>query len=306
MEQTKTIILNNKNKSNFKGILNLKQKEKSVLSLYNFEKKDGKYALGIKQNDKIEKINLFINKNSCSFELPTAINLKEKFSCAFVDVSNDFCPEIILSESLNNHDDNEKIESAFVVKKPDDVSNLYETDENEHLSKLVEDNLNDDMNSTYYDCCAKCKYRQAFYESNKNTISSLSESSLLDEKFENVIADEPKSIFYEQIKSQIDKLFDKYEKYDLLSNIIPNSKWVKVDYEQNGDYYVLGLICDDENKFVEYIAYGIPAHDNLNPPDDIKEYAKWLPIDRADEDGEGFWIAYQNANDGENVKINID
>ena len=43
-----------------------------------------------------------------------------------VDVSNAFCPEIVLSGSANNFLQNSKIENAFTQTKPQDLSVLYE------------------------------------------------------------------------------------------------------------------------------------------------------------------------------------
>ena len=42
-----------------------------------------------------------------------------------------------------------------------------------------------------------------------------------------------------------------------MSQIIPSSKWVKVDWENNGKYYVIGLIYAYD--VLKYVCYGVPV-----------------------------------------------
>ena len=65
-------------------------------------------------------------------------------------------------------------------------------------------------------------------------------------QFINLKADESESIaddasFYEQVKSQIDDLFEQYSREQTLEQLLPNSKWVRVRYENSQNFYVLGL-----------------------------------------------------------------
>ena len=264
-----------------------------------------------------------------------------------VDVSNAFCPEIVLSGSANNFLQNSKIENAFTQTKPQDLSVLYEEFDDDKIESLVDKNLEEDLNSVYYDACSLCRYRKAFYEEGKkcccinetdeekndkkNTETEVSfqtiketgkeettifnqEKSLLDdnldlgvkesEKRKNV-ENEPILSFYEQVKTQIDALFEKYPKEVMLENLISNSKWVRVNFNGKEEFYVLGLIYDDENKKVEYISYGMPSNDNKNPPEDLKDFAQWLPIDFNKPEADGFWLVYQEAFSGETIKVNL-
>lgn len=108
--------------------------------------------------------------------------------------------------------------------------------------------------------------------------------------------------FFDEISSQLDLLFDKYPLDEVLCDIIPNSKWVKVDNE-NEKFYVVGLIYSENE--VKYVCYGFPAEWTEKPPADFNEKAQWLPIDVADPHGQGYWITYQDALDGEMVKVDI-
>ena len=330
MENAKTLILNDKKNPNFKAILNLKNYESCAIKFFNILDKNKNYALCIKQKHSVIKVPLNLVQGKGEFLLPKGINLEENLLCAVVDVSNAFCPEIVLSGSLNNALENTKIEQAFVQEKPKDVSTLYVQDEDEQLEKLIDKNLEEDNNTVYYDNCSACKYRKAFYESgecvccggnqlvnseseknnidseenkeNQNLIECAVEGSVEEDKSVNDIIDEQS--FYKQIKSQIDTLFNRYERDLLLERIIPNSKWVKVDYNNNQEYYVIGLIYDNGEE-PSYISYGIPSEDSNNPPEDLKEFAQWLPIDFNNPLKEGYWIVYQDAKKGKTLKIDF-
>ncbi|MBQ9792441.1 MAG: hypothetical protein IJW32_01670 [Clostridia bacterium] len=349
MEKAKTLILNNKENKDFKAILNLKDAEPSYIKFFNLSNLSKNYALGIKQKNGVVKIPLKLENNNCQFVLPKSINFDENLFCAVVDVSNVFCPEIVLTGSINDSLQNDKIEAAFVSSKPKDTSVLYENLEEEQIEKLIDKNLDDDLNSTYYDACAKCKYRKAFYEggeicclndknlkenhkTNKKEVNIFEEKSCIlkdnvdkisinnafenrpvedtqPEQDENIEKDKTLLVgenlgFYEQIKTQIDALFAKYPEEESLKNIISNSKWVRVSFNENNDYYVLGLVYNDSFERVEYISYGMPSMDDKNPPEDLKDFAQWLPIDFLNNT-KGFWLVYQDALTGETIKINL-
>ena len=339
MENIKTLILNNDKDKNFKAILNLKATEPSCIKFLNINSLNKNFALGIKQNENVLKIPLEINNNLCAFELPKNFNIKNKFFCAVVDVTNAFCPEIILSGSINEVGHNEIIESAFIKTKPEKIEELYEEEKDEQLQSIIDKNLEEDLNTVYYDNCSKCKYRQAFYNDKESQFCScktknrveinqekqtkiksenikpteeglknltlkqpLGEQSIQDDK-EPVISEEMS--FYDQIKPQIDTLFAKYKKEDNLENIISNSKWIKVEYEKDNSFYVLGLVFNDDFDRVEYIGYGIPSQDDLNPPEELKNFAQWLPINFNNEVYKGYWLVYQEAKNGETINVKM-
>ena len=346
-ENTKIVILNNQKDNSIKAVLNLKEGKNSSIKIFNFQEKSKKLALGIKQKDEIIKIPLNFQNNNCDFLLPKNINIKENFLCAMVDVSNAFCPEIVLSGSANNFLQNSKIENAFTQTKPQDSSVLYEEFDDDKIQSLVDKNLEEDLNSVYYDSCSLCKYRKAFYEEGEKCccvdkkIEEINDEKNIQtrvgfqtieetDKKKGIICDQEKSplnngldsgvkefeksknienepilSFYEQVKTQVDALFEKYPKEVNLENLISNSKWVRVEFNNKEEFYVLGLIYDDENKEVEYISYGMPSNDSKNPPEDLKDFAQWLPIDFNKPDVDGFWIVYQEAFSGETIKVNL-
>ena len=391
--KSKVLILSSKSQDNFKAILNLKMGEKCAIKFFNLREKYKNLALGIKQTTNIVKIPLQVKAEKCEFSCQ-GIDLSKDFTCAVVDVSNAFCPEILLSASGNSGIENCNIESAFVQAKPDDTSVLYSEDTQTEIEDLIDKNLEEDISSTYYDACASCKYREAFYDETntkvcpkmpqntcvqndqnnsifdknatkteqkegkkedfepktecfdapeahnnnlqcpENTFEKLSimsqdlgrqkpnnvstmqrvdgegdDTSFSSSKMFATGEDSPKSklvevekTFYEQISPQIDALFLKYEKDPLLENVVPNSSWVKVTYNDGADYYVLGLVCS-ESKSVKYICYGMPASSPDIPPDDMADYAEW--IETGITEPKGYWIVSQDAIDGETVKVKL-
>ena len=102
--------------------------------------------------------------------------------------------------------------------------------------------------------------------------------------------------FFELISEQIDELFDKYPEEEKLSQIIPSSKWVKVDWENNGKYYVIGLIYEFD--VLKYVCYGVPVANESDMPAEFENVGQWVPIDNW-----GYYIMYQDAVTGDTIKI---
>ena len=96
--------------------------------------------------------------------------------------------------------------------------------------------------------------------------------------------------FYQAVKSQLDEMFVCYPVESRLTERLPNSKWIRVDCED--EYYVVGLIYELDE--VIYVCYGIPGTDKVLPPDEISDVAQYVDID---EDG-GVWMIFQDAKTG--------
>ena len=107
--------------------------------------------------------------------------------------------------------------------------------------------------------------------------------------------------FYERVKNQIEDIFNNSEQDDLLKNIIPNGKFCKVKMEE-GDY-VFGVIYEDN--VPRYICYGVPCKQKGDKPTDLEGNYDWLPLDTQDEEGMGYWLSYQDASNGKNIKVEV-
>ncbi len=107
-------------------------------------------------------------------------------------------------------------------------------------------------------------------------------------------------IFYDLVSGQIQDLFQKYPAQTQLEQLIPNSKWVTVDYE-GGKPYVLGLIYDDIT--LKYICYGVPGEFEQTPPKEVEAFSQWLPLNPSNLSDGGYWVMYQDALTGDNIQV---
>lgn len=103
--------------------------------------------------------------------------------------------------------------------------------------------------------------------------------------------------FYESVKDQVERLFANNERYEALERLLPDSRWIKVNYNSTGKYYLVGVIGDP----VRYLCYGVPGEYSPDPPPDLVGYCQWLALDPGDPAGKGFWIMYQDGVTGRSV-----
>lgn len=105
------------------------------------------------------------------------------------------------------------------------------------------------------------------------------------------------SDFFSQIQSSIQTLFNSKPKDYLLENSIEQSKFVKINYENTDDYYSVGVIY--ENQEPRYICYALPCTSGSPPPENMKDFSQYLPINQ----NKGYYLMYQDAKTGENIVI---
>lgn len=104
--------------------------------------------------------------------------------------------------------------------------------------------------------------------------------------------------FFNAVKEDIGVLFEKYPSHISLRNVIPNSKWVKINYNKN-NYYVVGVI--GKEKLPLYIVYGVQGSLD-NKPSNLKN-CRFIPESLYQLNGKGYWCMFQNAKNGK-TKIN--
>lgn len=111
-----------------------------------------------------------------------------------------------------------------------------------------------------------------------------------------ITAEESEENFYDRIGEQMRDIFDTHSHNDELENLVFNSEWVNIDYDESS-YYVLGVI-KDENEPV-FICYGVPSDNYSEPKEELGGMGQWLPVDRENTVGRGYYMLYQNAKTGE-------
>lgn len=309
---------------NKKAVLALQQDNNGVfgtLRLYNFSSEpNGISSLGVNANQKIYKAGLTF-KSYMLYEF--FIDLKEipaKFSCAVINFQNAIAKPILYGSSEGSEEDIygeiiSKITEDNSARNTESVLNEYDVDFEAQEKQEIEKEIDKALCSDCKDC-EKCVYKKYFYEHMQN-------AEVQQTKIEEVVAQEeivkqeknlakekeflPKEedIFVNRLMPQIDKLFEKNPVDENLQNIIPSSKWVKVDFEDDGDFYVFGLLFDDDHN-VKYVCYGVPAVFEEEAPSELAGFPIWVPLDKENAQGFGYWLTYQDAITGEPVKAVLD
>ena len=270
----KTIILNNNTVKNFNGMATLTlNKEQSYVyatfKAFNLNIKDN-LVLAIAQNKKLdEQISCVLKKKKKTEVIPIVWagenkNLNTEIMKTFEELKQETFVKTVVA--AHNEEKKEKL----------DLSEMFELPTSEELEGIITEELNNSLDDI-----------------------STEELNPIDEELKNInLGDET---FYESMSDQIEELFNKYPSEPNLEKLIPNSKWVKIDYENNGNYYVLGLIYEDIE--LKYIAYGVPGTFSENAPNGLNNYSQWLPTNPESPNDFGYWVMYQNALSGESVEI---
>lgn len=308
----KTIILSSLSGNNQKAVLNLEKNVEGYcgnLRLYNFkEEPSGILTLAFLVNKEVIKTALTpSSKNLYSFNFEFEKEIPS-FSCALVSISKGLATPLLLgsTDEKINPIDKEFAKNFDLLDKTnlgvDEVKNSldkseidFSADEKEEIEKII------DSSFSIADKCASCSYRNAFYGCNKKGESCEQVEMFCKPEIPQVQTS--KTTFYDEIKGQLALLFERYPEDTFLTEIIPNSKWVKVDYEDNGQYFVIGLLY--ENDEVTYVCYGMPGEFNVTPPREFAGLSQWLPLDPEKPNELGYWLMYQDAETGENVEIKI-
>ncbi|MBR1868006.1 MAG: hypothetical protein IJ800_05450 [Clostridia bacterium] len=104
--------------------------------------------------------------------------------------------------------------------------------------------------------------------------------------------------YYRKIKEKLDDLFDKYPEVKSLSDMVKDSKWVKVPYGE-GKHYVVGI--EYSNGEPRWICYGVPGKYGQKPSE-ISGYCSFLPSSPFELKSSGYWIMFQDALNGQRLE----
>ena len=110
------------------------------------------------------------------------------------------------------------------------------------------------------------------------------------------VKEKKKVRFFDRIADKIGRLLEDNEREEELCALIPDSRWVRVKADDGA--YVVGVVGDP----VEFICYGIPAENQLDPPDEEKGCRQWLEVVKG---GRGYWMMYQSAETGETLTADV-
>lgn len=313
MLRRKSIVLSDTDsQSNKKAVLSLEEKTDGVegmLRLYNFQNNlPGVSSLGFYVDKNVYKAGLTYKSHMLYEFFIDLKTIPQKFSCAVVNFQNAEAKPILYGSSEGS---GEQVYGSIIseIAKDSSYSHTkqvldnygveFDREEQEEIDKAIDKEICQSC-----DNCANCVYKKYFFEHQDKTEKIMS----IDEKEEVELPkkeEEIENFFIDKLKPQIDKLFENNPTESSLQNIIPSSKWVKVDYEDDGDFYVFGLLYDDREN-VKYICYGVPAVFEEEPPKELSGFPIWLPLDSSNAKGFGYWLTYQDAVTGEPVKAIIE
>ena len=298
MKNQKSIVLSDTENSNKKAVLTLQEHENGIdgtLRLYNFSREiDGITSLGFYVNKKVYKAGLTLKSHMLYEFFIDLKHIPNAFSCAVINFVNAEPKPILYGSSDGNDDD---IYGSIISELSQDKSfshaqnvlDKYDVNFEEAEKREIDKKIDDELCKKD---CANCVYKKYFFEHQQT------------EKVEaEQVKDKP--LFFDKIKPQVEKLFQDNPIEEHLQEIIPDSKFVKVEYEDDGDFYVFGLLFDENNE-IKYVCYGVPAVFEEEPPKELSGYPIWTPLDRENANGFGYWLTYQDAKTGEPIKAIID
>lgn len=308
MSFKKSLVLLGVKNEDEKAVLSFEQEGDMIagrVRLYNFPNEpSGILSLGIYSKGKVQKAGL--SRASSMLYKFKVESLPENFSCAVVNFYKADVKPILYGSTEGNEDKEaqvgkvmasafEEYHSADEVKDMLDKNSIDYTDE---YKKELEREIDKEMQKSQDNCCdcANCKYKKAFYERLECQENSIKSCNVEEKKEEKT--------FFDEIKGQILPLFEKNAREEFLEDIIPNSKWIKIDYEEEGDYYILGLIYEEGK--IKYLVYGVPGVYQKNPPNEISGYPVWFPLDKERKESFGYWLSYQDIDTGESVKAVVE
>lgn len=303
--------------SNQKGILSLEffeDKVKCTLKCFNLKQTDEKLTVGVSVGDKIHKASaLAKDLNSLSFVIPSSVSNSSKISCVVVCVHEKTYDTILwgsteTTKAIQNHILIENMLEGIGVfeKSPSgDKSdynafpkyNPYTSNEN---FKVAESNLQrvSDRQDEIFEEEQLEEYIDKVVAETESRYRRPQRQKYMEEETSNKSRSRR---FYDRVEGQISELFSNNQPETQLEQIIPSSKFCKVMSDDN--YYVFGVIYEEDR--VKYICYGIPAIYSETQPKELEGFCQWLPTDADNFKGEGYWMSYQDADDGKNISVEV-
>lgn len=283
----KTILLTNKNKGVNYGmaVLTVEKNNSGVFAtLKTFDFKNKNLMLGVSvQGKQVVKQSVYLdNSGAYNFKLQNDFDINNSIAGVLVTLEGD--KVIPLAWGCNDKRADYK----------ENIINIFKSDKTEKVEPK-----NVEIKKTTHSVEVETKKTidaHLFEEPEPNELDKFIDNEI--EKGHPVSTEDD---FYHLIKSQLDDLFESYPEDQVLGDIVPNSKWVRVDYENNGKEYVVGLIFEDED--IKYICYGVPGNYDVLPPANLMQYSQWLPKDLNRPQGEGYWIMYQDALSGDSIEL---
>ena len=105
--------------------------------------------------------------------------------------------------------------------------------------------------------------------------------------------------YYDTVKEEIEKLFGRFPHEPALEDLITDSRFVRVQYDERGKYYVVGVVYDQRDP--AFICYGVPEPYAPAPPKELSGFSAFVPKNPARPYGDGYFMMFQSARTGQTL-----
>lgn len=281
----------------------------------------------------VEKIENFDGIYSCY--LPDYFDCNKSLNVALGNIDNNQIEIMYKGATGTSKNFENKIieENKYIMQEVHSLFAMQSEEKKEENNQIIEHKASQRKENKNCNDCENCVYKKAFYESSQSIKTPIfsqendfsfhnvqTEESIKNNQYDNekiiVLNDkedkkerqnndekEQNSLaydnndFFSQISDSIQELFTNKPTDFLLQNSIDDSKFVKINYEDTEDYYSVGVIYEDTTP--KYICYALPCQAGSPPPENMKEFSQYLPID----ENKAYYLMYQDARTGENIII---
>lgn len=294
--KSKTVIISSPNeKENGRGILSILQEEgllKFRLRLYNTPKLSRYCRLGIYHQKQVYSANLLEKNGVYESSMVGDFDMDQDFYSAIIDTYNN--NNVILAGGtyagyfFNDY----SVFNQDSINEKDVFKNIEKENPDTNIYKHNEIDLDCENNC---DKCANCKYKEYFYSNHEEIkINENKQTNTeIKEEIKTPTSKDTNSII-QAIIPQFKYIFENYQLNETLTNLIPSSKFVTIN--ENNEEYSIGAIYN-ENEELKYICYALFCNYNTTPPQELGEHYQWLPLDKEDPLSDGYYIVFQDAND---------
>ncbi len=337
----KTIILSNSSNLNSnapKGILTLSSSDNGIIGkirLYNLATLPINTKIGIYSNNEVYTSHIIKKLHHFEFSLQENLDLTKSLYCALIDNTAGDKQVVLEGGNFNGFYFSDSPFDAVLEAKDDELdktidealnicNNHCQDCEDCEYKKYFYENTSPTPGIKLNDDTSPIKESTETLENiadmpNSITLSQEIEqdSKTLTQSNENMekvgstlietqnksehIKQEFEQDFLTDIIYQLDEMFARYPEDELLNSIIPNSRFIRVEAD---NVYVLGMLYED--KMLKYIAYGVPAEYNSNPPADLGKHYQWLPLNPNDPLSDGYFMIYQDAKNGTIIQMEFE
>lgn len=238
-------------------------------------------------------------------EISQATTPKESAENIMKEIQSLYDDEAVATENYYDKDDEIKEKLDFIAKFENEnfeSEKATTKDKDNDLESQVEGAINDIQMEEVAFTSEKKKVdtlddfldnsQEIFKDINLDDIGDNTEKEKIDYSQENP--------YYEHIRNDIQDILAKFPEDKSLQNIIPNSKFVRINYAEN-KFYIVGVVF--ERKKEKYICYGIPDKYSKTPPKELKGYCQFIPLSMFNLSGDGYWMMFQDAVNGACVKL---